>query len=210
MGQSVSSPSTPAYTAEDLRAQAIAAGDLRRAYSEQSQAAYRDRRGSEAKRLSELAKAQWAEAERLNGLAAEVVFANHNPSYPSSSAIAQQRRGLLASCLWWGNALRETKVKNGLQNLDLHGLYVAEAIKRVEAHLRACKEWQVEKTQVITGRGAHSVGGLAKIKPSVERWLRERPGKYRVVKGTNEGAVIVELVDETSGLIRGVLSIFGL
>ncbi|KAA8894467.1 hypothetical protein FN846DRAFT_973855 [Sphaerosporella brunnea] len=208
MGQYISSPSTPAPTAEDLRAQAIAAGDLRRRYSEQSQAAYRAGRGQEAKRLSELAKAQWAEAERLNSLAADLAFGNYNPSYPSTLTSTRHGGGwALLSWLGWGKV--EGQKTKGLERLDLHGLYVAEAITRVEAHMRACKEYGVERTMLITGRGNRSVDGVAKIKPSVEKWLQERQAGFRVVKGSNDGAVTVELVQETTGLLSGVMKIFG-
>jgi hypothetical protein len=209
MGVNISTPTPPGDTISTLRARAISAGDQRRTYSSQSQAAYLHGNGAEAKRLSELAKASWAEAERLNALAAEMAFKEYNPTYSASTETQEQ--GWLGWVWGWGEG--RGAWKEGLERIDLHGLYVQEALARVEKHLKICEERGVLMTTVITGRGNRSADGLAKIKPSVEKWLGEREGRYRVSKtGNNEGAVLVEIVKEdaaTKGLIKGVMSMLG-
>jgi len=45
--------------------------------------------------------------------------------------------------------------------------------------------------QVITGRGNHSVGGVARIRPQVEAWLRQRGVKFR--PQNDGGAFLVNL-----------------
>lgn len=70
--------------------------------------------------------------------------------------------------------------------LDLHGLHAAEAAAAVEAALaarsaaadRACGLAQ-PPLRVVTGVGAHTVGGRARVPGAVEGVLRERRVKWR-------------------------------
>ncbi|KAI5854204.1 Smr protein/MutS2 C-terminal [Tricharina praecox] len=94
--------------------------------------------------------------------------------------------------------------------VDLHGLYVAEAIARVKRHLERCAEAGVDRTTIITGRGLHSQGGVARIKPEVEKWLGEHVAQYRVLAGANGGAFTVELMqEEQKGVLGGVWKFLG-
>jgi hypothetical protein len=226
MGQLFSTPQTPPldpelraaelraaeFRAAEFRAAAIAAGTLRRKYSEESQAAWRSNRKAEAKTLSDQSKEAWLEVERFNALAAELIFTNLNPEYPVDGG------GSAKSVAWIGwlfgdgasGEKESEKGTAGLAKIDLHGLYVTEAIERVNRHLEKCRDAGVETTIIITGRGLHSQGGVAKIKPEVEKWLQERVAKYRVLPRDNEGAFTVELVSEQTGAFRGVWRLFGL
>lgn len=194
--------------AAEFRAAAIAAGALRRKYSEESQAAWRSNRKAEAKVLSDRSKEAGLEVERLNALAAELIFTSLNPEYPVHGGGSATWIGWL----FWGGVGGERERQKGtagLANIDLHGLYVSEAIERINRHLEKCRDAGVERTTIITGRGLHSQGGVAKIKPEVERWLQERVAKYRVLPKDNEGAFTVELVSEQKGGFRGVWRLFG-
>ena len=70
--------------------------------------------------------------------------------------------------------------------LDLHGLHAAEATAAVEAAL-AARTVAADRTgglsqpplRVITGVGAHTVGGRARVPGAVEGVLRERRVKWR-------------------------------
>ena len=42
--------------------------------------------------------------------------------------------------------------------IDLHGLYVAEALKSLEGKLQACRAAKISQLTVITGMGNHSPG----------------------------------------------------
>jgi hypothetical protein len=72
----------------------------------------------------------------------------------------------------------------------LHGLLVKEAVTRVETHVKLCKNAGMERTVVITGRGSHSMGGLAKIKPAVEM-LCVREGLQVLPNEPNEGCMTI-------------------
>ncbi|KAF8540362.1 Smr domain-containing protein [Trichophaea hybrida] len=175
MGQLVSTP-TPSLSGQDLRNLAFESDALRRAYSEQSQAAWRAGRKDDAKALSDLSKQAGAEQTRLHALAAEKIFATNNPTNPLLTPKKQRTAGL--------------------KSVDLHGLLVAEALAKVEQHVAACREHGVLRTLIITGRGLHSQGGVARVRPEVEAWLRERSSEVRVLQGRNEGAFNVELVEQ--------------
>lgn len=124
-----------------------------------------------------------------NALAAAAIFASHNPHYiaPASSSPFSFITSLFSSA---------PSPRTALTKIDLHGLRVNEAVEKVREHLALCRQHGVERTTIITGKGLHSVDGVAKIRPVVEQLLRE--SKVRVVKQgrENEGAFVVELVKE--------------
>ncbi|XP_014666861.1 PREDICTED: uncharacterized protein LOC106808600 [Priapulus caudatus] len=68
--------------------------------------------------------------------------------------------------------------------LDVHGLHVTEAIDAVERFLACraseCAQSATRYISIITGRGVHSKGGSAKIKPAVIDYLRRH--NYRVAE----------------------------
>lgn len=68
---------------------------------------------------------------------------------------------------------------------------MSEAVKRVEDHLLACRERGITRTRIITGRGLHSEGGVAKIKPEVERLMHSQG--IHVTESSQGGAMEVEL-----------------
>jgi hypothetical protein len=91
--------------------------------------------------------------------------------------------------------------------VDLHGLVVLRALELVESVMnylssalpvsksgksRQNKKWRVK---FVVGRGAHSSGGVAKLKPAVEKYLR-RNGENNVT--VLEGEVHVELRSRSS------------
>jgi DNA-nicking Smr family endonuclease len=56
--------------------------------------------------------------------------------------------------------------------IDVHGLYVKEAIERTEAAVRDAQGRGDAELRVIVGKGIHSQGHVAKIKPAVEDLMR--------------------------------------
>ncbi|KXN72913.1 Smr protein/MutS2 C-terminal [Conidiobolus coronatus NRRL 28638] len=72
--------------------------------------------------------------------------------------------------------------------MDLHGLYVEEAMDRVKERLRTVNRGDC--LCIIVGKGNHSTNHLAKIKPAVERFLTEQNLRHEFQAG-NEGAIVV-------------------
>uniref|UniRef100_A0A8B9TK45 NEDD4 binding protein 2 n=1 Tax=Anas platyrhynchos TaxID=8839 RepID=A0A8B9TK45_ANAPL len=74
-----------------------------------------------------------------------------------------------------------------LNVLDLHGLHVDEAVKQLSRVLQEkCEEYQQTGGKpylcVITGRGSHSQGGVARIKPAAIRYLTSHNFRFTEIK----------------------------
>ncbi|KAJ3056660.1 hypothetical protein HK097_005336 [Rhizophlyctis rosea] len=85
-----------------------------------------------------------------------------------------------------------------LSEVDLHGLFVEEALHYVQLHIQKCKSKGVKRTTLITGKGTNSVNGIAKIKPAVEELMQ----KERIRMETdpkNSGVIILELDSDHPG-----------
>ncbi|WVF65287.1 hypothetical protein IAT40_000011 [Kwoniella sp. CBS 6097] len=76
--------------------------------------------------------------------------------------------------------------------IDLHGLYVKEAIERTEAAITSAQRAGQDELRVIVGKGLHSAGGKAKIKPAVEDLMRKYNLSARLDED-NAGVLIVDL-----------------
>jgi hypothetical protein len=75
--------------------------------------------------------------------------------------------------------------------IDLHGLYVEEAKKILETRVRTARQRGDDHIHVIVGKGNHSAGGVAKIKPAVEKLLRAQGLQFNSEQ--NEGKLTVQL-----------------
>ena len=85
--------------------------------------------------------------------------------------------------------------QNDLPKIDLHGLYVHQALEEVEMFMRreAPAAGGVKGqyyAHIVVGAGNHSQGGKARIKPEVKRWLTERKVKHGLL---NVGCFWVDL-----------------
>ncbi|KAF8906578.1 hypothetical protein CPB84DRAFT_1726269 [Gymnopilus junonius] len=79
--------------------------------------------------------------------------------------------------------------------VDLHGLYVKEAIARADEAIQIAKRKGQAQIHFIVGKGLHSQGGVAKIKPAIEALMR----KYRLsaeLDPHNSGVLIVNIESE--------------
>ncbi|KAK9372262.1 uncharacterized protein V1513DRAFT_481376 [Lipomyces chichibuensis] len=85
---------------------------------------------------------------------------------------------------------RSNNADSDPDEIDLHGLYVKEAEEYLEKRIVACKARNESHLEVIVGKGNHSTGGAAKIKPAVERLCQEHGFQY-AVDSDNSGVVII-------------------
>jgi DNA-nicking Smr family endonuclease/uncharacterized coiled-coil protein SlyX len=72
--------------------------------------------------------------------------------------------------------------------IDLHGQTVAEALQLVRETIDLCRQQRKQSEQphylsVITGVGRNSPGGVARIRPAVERLLEQAGLQYRATNG---------------------------
>ncbi|WWC72848.1 uncharacterized protein I206_106812 [Kwoniella pini CBS 10737] len=92
----------------------------------------------------------------------------------------------------------ENNKSSPADTIDLHGLYVKEAIEKVEFAITSSQRSGLEELNVIVGKGIHSQGGRAKIKPAVEELM----AKYNLsahVDPENTGVLIVDLQGRGGG-----------
>ncbi|SJL10240.1 uncharacterized protein ARMOST_13624 [Armillaria ostoyae] len=76
--------------------------------------------------------------------------------------------------------------------IDLHGLYVKEAITYTDAALEEAKLRGDSEIRLIVGKGSHSEGGEAKLRPAIMKLMR----KYQLAAEfdlSNSGVLVVEL-----------------
>jgi len=76
--------------------------------------------------------------------------------------------------------------------IDLHGLYVKEAVARTDQALQSAKARGDTQLSLIVGKGLHSKGGNAKVKPAIEE-LMQRDRLNAVLDPNNAGVLIVQI-----------------
>ncbi|KAH9083553.1 hypothetical protein EDB83DRAFT_2212788 [Lactarius deliciosus] len=76
--------------------------------------------------------------------------------------------------------------------IDLHGLYVAEAIQVAEDQVQTARGRGDEVVRFIVGKGLHSDAGEAKIRPALENLFTKR-GLIHSLDPDNAGVLIVQL-----------------
>ncbi|KAI5120272.1 hypothetical protein M0805_004608 [Coniferiporia weirii] len=157
------------HPGERYREMARGEAKLRKIAFENSQRSFRLGKKAEAKRLSEKGKRHDDKAKQYNTLAAADIFAHNNPGYNSESTSSPP----LLQC-------------------DLHGLYVQEASQHTRHHLVRCRQAGIKKTTLIVGKGSHSKGGDAKIKPAIMKMMKNTPDVVAAFHGQNEGRIVVE------------------
>jgi len=76
--------------------------------------------------------------------------------------------------------------------VDLHGLYVAEAIKKTELAITNAQNLGKDHLNLIVGKGLHSQDHTAKLKPALEDLVRKSKLAAHL-DPHNEGVLIVSL-----------------
>ncbi|KAG6907902.1 hypothetical protein DXG01_006957 [Tephrocybe rancida] len=156
----------------NLRARANEEGDAMAKAFEQSHEAYSRGDGATAKTLSNRGKEHQRHMELLNKQAADWIFIENN---------------------------KDSKPGE----IDLHGLHVKEAISRTDDAIEAAKRRGDSELHLIeplvdnsAGKGLHSKGGSAKIKPAVEELLQKHCLLAKL-DPDNAGVLIVQINSST-------------
>ncbi|KAA1472949.1 DUF1771-domain-containing protein [Dentipellis sp. KUC8613] len=87
---------------------------------------------------------------------------------------------------------RENNTDSKPGEIDLHGLYVKEAIRFTEQSIQQAQQRGDGEIHLIVGKGLHSAHGAAKLKPAIEELIQ----KYNLVATldpSNAGVLIVQL-----------------
>ncbi|KAH9061242.1 hypothetical protein EDB87DRAFT_1560492 [Lactarius vividus] len=91
---------------------------------------------------------------------------------------------------------KENNKNHGRGMIDLHGLYVDEAIQISKDQVETARSRGDEVVRFIVGKGLHSDGGGAKIRPALEdlftKYVR---GLMHLLDPFNAGVLVVRLVN---------------
>ncbi|KAI8993845.1 hypothetical protein BD414DRAFT_436080 [Trametes punicea] len=93
---------------------------------------------------------------------------------------------------------RENNKDSQPGEVDLHGLYVKEAIQYTDKAIQEARARGDSKIRLIVGKGLHSAGGVAKLKPAIEE-LMQRHGLVAELDEHNSGVLIVNLDGQSTG-----------
>lgn len=85
---------------------------------------------------------------------------------------------------------RENNADSAEDEIDLHGLFVNEAIEYLEKRINASQSRNESHLDVIVGKGLHSDHG-AKIKPAVEDMCQKYGFKYSIDE-ENSGVIVID------------------
>lgn len=85
--------------------------------------------------------------------------------------------------------------------VDLHGLYVKEAIARADEAINNAKAEGRTQLSLIVGKGLHSQGGVAKIKPAIEDLMQKHHLKAQM--DPHNAGVLIVTIEAASGQ-RGI------
>ncbi|KAF7361974.1 Smr domain-containing protein [Mycena venus] len=83
--------------------------------------------------------------------------------------------------------------------IDLHGLYVKEAIEHTDRALQEAKQRGDSELHLIVGKGLHSQGHVAKIKPAIEE-LMQKHELFAELDPHNAGVLICKLDQQQGGV----------
>ncbi|KAJ7703291.1 hypothetical protein B0H17DRAFT_1042619 [Mycena rosella] len=83
--------------------------------------------------------------------------------------------------------------------IDLHGLYVKEAIEHTDQALQEAKQRGDSELHLIVGKGLHSQGGAAKIKPAIEE-LMQKHQLSAELDPHNAGVLVVQMGASRGGV----------
>ncbi|KZT10608.1 Smr-domain-containing protein [Laetiporus sulphureus 93-53] len=82
--------------------------------------------------------------------------------------------------------------------VDLHGLFVKEALTFTERAINDARRRGTNKIHLIVGKGLHSSNGVAKLKPAIGE-LMQKQGLIAELDQNNSGVLIVNLDGHPSG-----------
>ncbi|GJE90106.1 hypothetical protein PsYK624_062290 [Phanerochaete sordida] len=96
----------------------------------------------------------------------------------------------------WIFAMNNANLKPG--EMDVHGLFVQEAIVYAKRAVEEAKARGDSELRIIVGKGLHSEGGTAKIKPAIQALMQKQQLAAKP-DPQNSGVIIVNFVDRDRG-----------
>jgi len=98
-----------------------------------------------------------------------------------------------------GWIFKENNLDSAPDELDLHGLYIKEAIAQTDQAVIAALSRGESEIRIIVGKGLHSQGSVAKIKPAIEE-LMVKHQLTAAIDPRNAGVLVVTLNQGGQGM----------
>lgn len=142
-----------------------------------------------------------AEATREGDLMAQCYRQSHEAYQQGQGALAKElseKGGVHKRRMERLNAeagawiFRENNLDSKPGEVDLHGLYVKEAVMYAEGAIDKAQRRGDSEIRLIVGKGLHSDGQVAKIKPALEELMKRR-GLPADTDPDNAGLLVVRL-----------------
>lgn len=137
------------------------------------------------------------EHEKYQQLAGQSHRAFNNGEKEEASALSEQSKkhksradDLNQQAAAW--VFRENNTDSAADEIDLHGLFVREALSALDARIQAGIQRRESILKVITGKGMHSAHHIAKLRPAVEDYCNKSGLQWRL-QHKNEGVVEINL-----------------
>ncbi|EJD07308.1 uncharacterized protein FOMMEDRAFT_164311 [Fomitiporia mediterranea MF3/22] len=165
---------------QELRRLAVREGRLADREYERAREAYASGDKAFAKKLQETGAQHRNNMRNYNRAAAAEIFNHHNPEYHSNP--------------------------NSRVKIDLHHLHVREAEEFVRTHIENCRRAGLQCTEIISGRGNHSTGGVARIRPAILALLDGQPDLEVDQHDPNPGRITVRFTDNSRSEDTGARS----
>lgn len=99
----------------------------------------------------------------------------------------QRMENLNTSASAW--IFRENNLNKDDDEVDLHNLYVKEAIAHAEKGIEKARKQGISEIRLIVGKGLHSERNEAKIKPALEDFMKGR--NMRVGLDPNNTGILI-------------------
>nr|CAG8437319.1 8762_t:CDS:2 [Entrophospora candida]CAG8438705.1 3851_t:CDS:2 [Entrophospora candida] len=98
-----------------------------------------------------------------------------------------------------------------ITELDLHGLFVKEAVEKTKLRIEQCELKGVSYLVIIVGKGKHSINGISKLRPAVLELIKKHNLRCTPNKPT-DGCLHVEIgsPDGASQDLNWFQSLFGI
>lgn len=111
--------------------------------------------------------------------------------------LSEQSKKLLTEAEYYNHqaaeyVFRENNTDSAEDEIDLHGLFVKEAVFFLQTRIAAEVQRNSSHLKVIVGKGLHSQNGIAKLKPAIDQMCTESRLKHYIDKD-NTGVLVIDL-----------------
>ncbi|CAH6723705.1 smr domain-containing protein [[Candida] jaroonii] len=135
--------------------------------------------------------------EKRNHLSQESQKAYKNGDGQKAHDLSEQAKKITDEAEYYNRqaaeyVFRENNADSAEDEIDLHGLFVKEAEYILQVRIVQFVKTHQSHLKVIVGKGLHSQGGIAKLKPAIDDMCDESRLKHHI-DSKNTGVLVIDL-----------------